>query len=296
MPPASPCIGVCRLDEATGFCLGCARTGEEIATWGRLPPERLARVWGELAGRRDRLGLRVHRLDWSAGDIRSFVADTLRPGGGTWVSGIYGAIAEFTIGNDEDVALDLGGSEVAAVTERGAIAFHLSDRVRALALGAGPHPAEADIVVLALPREHVRAEAPLGLSALGADHGAIRTAARGDAVFDFGLGSVAGGFCIRTAEPDLLEALECHVGRPWPALLAALGRDLLRLSPTRVVRSPIGRIEVATPIPPPGGRSPPGPHTHFLPDLLAIGGDLPPSLQLPASHVPCAVYHSRRPE
>jgi predicted Fe-S protein YdhL (DUF1289 family) len=29
----SPCIGVCRLDEATGLCIGCARTLGEIARW-----------------------------------------------------------------------------------------------------------------------------------------------------------------------------------------------------------------------------------------------------------------------
>ena len=34
MPPVeSPCILVCVLDQATGWCLGCGRTGEEIAAW-----------------------------------------------------------------------------------------------------------------------------------------------------------------------------------------------------------------------------------------------------------------------
>jgi hypothetical protein len=28
----TPCIGVCRLD-ASGWCLGCHRSGEEIAAW-----------------------------------------------------------------------------------------------------------------------------------------------------------------------------------------------------------------------------------------------------------------------
>lgn len=30
---ASPCIGVCTLDESTGLCLGCFRNAEEIKTW-----------------------------------------------------------------------------------------------------------------------------------------------------------------------------------------------------------------------------------------------------------------------
>jgi predicted Fe-S protein YdhL (DUF1289 family) len=38
----SPCVGVCRLDEATGLCRGCMRTGTEIARWPYADnPERL---------------------------------------------------------------------------------------------------------------------------------------------------------------------------------------------------------------------------------------------------------------
>lgn len=31
-PVLSPCTGVCRLDDA-GYCVGCHRSGEEIACW-----------------------------------------------------------------------------------------------------------------------------------------------------------------------------------------------------------------------------------------------------------------------
>jgi len=31
----SPCISICELDPQTGFCIGCLRTREEIALWGR---------------------------------------------------------------------------------------------------------------------------------------------------------------------------------------------------------------------------------------------------------------------
>jgi len=30
--PLSPCIGICRLDPR-GYCIGCLRTGDEIARW-----------------------------------------------------------------------------------------------------------------------------------------------------------------------------------------------------------------------------------------------------------------------
>jgi predicted Fe-S protein YdhL (DUF1289 family) len=30
---ASPCVGVCSMDDTTGFCQGCFRTLEEIRQW-----------------------------------------------------------------------------------------------------------------------------------------------------------------------------------------------------------------------------------------------------------------------
>jgi predicted Fe-S protein YdhL (DUF1289 family) len=34
--PPSPCIGVCRIDQDTGWCRGCRRTLGEIADWPML--------------------------------------------------------------------------------------------------------------------------------------------------------------------------------------------------------------------------------------------------------------------
>ncbi|HYG12591.1 MAG TPA: DUF1289 domain-containing protein [Methylophilaceae bacterium] len=36
---ASPCIGVCTMNEATGFCQGCYRTIDEIRGWWDMAPE-----------------------------------------------------------------------------------------------------------------------------------------------------------------------------------------------------------------------------------------------------------------
>ena len=33
---ASPCIGICKLDQKSGFCIGCKRTIEEIGRWAML--------------------------------------------------------------------------------------------------------------------------------------------------------------------------------------------------------------------------------------------------------------------
>lgn len=40
---ASPCVNICRLDQATGWCIGCGRTIDEIAGWStRSYPARRA--------------------------------------------------------------------------------------------------------------------------------------------------------------------------------------------------------------------------------------------------------------
>jgi predicted Fe-S protein YdhL (DUF1289 family) len=35
-PTPSPCINICRMDEASGWCEGCLRTLDEIACWSLL--------------------------------------------------------------------------------------------------------------------------------------------------------------------------------------------------------------------------------------------------------------------
>jgi hypothetical protein len=69
----------------------------------------------------------------------------------------------------------------------------------------------------------------------------------------------------------------------------------LEHSPTRVVETALGRIEVATPIPPPGGKSPDGPHTHLLPGHLALMRATPAGVDLPEAYSLCATFYPRHP-
>lgn len=55
-PVASPCINVCRMDQASGLCLGCARSLNEIASWSRADNAERQRIKDELPQRRARLG------------------------------------------------------------------------------------------------------------------------------------------------------------------------------------------------------------------------------------------------
>ncbi len=51
-PAASPCINVCQMDAATGWCAGCLRTLDEIARWSSLDEPRRHAVLDALPQRR----------------------------------------------------------------------------------------------------------------------------------------------------------------------------------------------------------------------------------------------------
>lgn len=54
-PALSPCVGVCRMDEASGLCLGCGRTLAEIAGWGVMEDDPRARIMQALPARLEAL-------------------------------------------------------------------------------------------------------------------------------------------------------------------------------------------------------------------------------------------------
>ncbi|GAA5174650.1 hypothetical protein GCM10025771_04880 [Niveibacterium umoris] len=61
--PASPCIGVCRIDPRNGLCEGCQRTLEEIGGWSQAG----------FAGQRailQRVAQRRAAAEWFEGDLR----------------------------------------------------------------------------------------------------------------------------------------------------------------------------------------------------------------------------------
>src|SRR5262249_38720990 len=111
-------------------------------------------------------------------------------------------------------------------------------------------------------------------------------------LYDFGLGFGSCGFGVRTPDSSLRQALDARIGDPWPKLLAAAGRDIVQASPPRVIVTPIGWIEVFTPIPFPGELTPPGPHTHFLPELLSARRETAPGMDVPEAYALCLTYYA----
>lgn len=52
----SPCINICRMDAASGLCLGCFRTLAEIARWSALDDPARRAILAAVAGRRQQAG------------------------------------------------------------------------------------------------------------------------------------------------------------------------------------------------------------------------------------------------
>jgi len=52
----SPCVGICQLDPASGYCVGCARSGAEIGGWAGMSDEERQSVLDALPERWAALG------------------------------------------------------------------------------------------------------------------------------------------------------------------------------------------------------------------------------------------------
>jgi predicted Fe-S protein YdhL (DUF1289 family) len=293
-PIGSPCTGICRVDDASGYCLGCARSSAEITEWSSAGNARKREIWAELPRRFEQLGIAVTRLPWLPGEVAAFIADTLLQRSGTWVTGCHGATAAFMIGADEPAKIAIE-PELTAVTARGALRFVPAANLRALQWRDLRAEGGVRAIFIVIPRPKNVSTPSILLTACGPDAGAIQPEHRGEALFDLGLGRDHMRFAVRSAVPALESALNAAVGLPLDASLRTCGRFLLEHSPTRVVETALGRIEVYTPIPAPGGKSPDGPHTHLLPGHLALMRATPAEVDLPDAYSLCATFHPRKP-
>ena len=51
----TPCVNICLLDDKSGFCVGCGRTGDEIARWVDMTPEQRRDIMNKLPERLERM-------------------------------------------------------------------------------------------------------------------------------------------------------------------------------------------------------------------------------------------------
>ncbi|MEM6310810.1 MAG: DUF1289 domain-containing protein [Pseudomonadota bacterium] len=286
---ASPCTGICKLDEATGWCLGCGRTGEEMDGWRVQSEAARQAIWDQIPGRLKELGVTCRRLPWSTDDIRAFMISSLEARRGTWVIGVVGAVAEFTPAQNERVKVRIEGDDIIADTKNGAIRVKINDDIRALTFDP-PDWGRAARIVLAVKRERGRLSVASGVLDLGPDTEAVLPE-KNTKLYDLGLARKEGRFFVRLGRGAAQEALDRSTGRAFVQALPLVAGPLIAESPTRVVESALGRIEVQGQIPPPDATSPAGPHTHLLPDHLETGRALPVGMDLPRAYLPGAIFY-----
>ena len=201
----------------------------------------------------------------------------------SWAIGTFGAIAEFHRDADEPVALSTHG----AVTARGGIRLQLDGAVRPI---AWERPAAGDGwmhgIALCLSATSGAMNGRSTVTELGPDIGALKEEDRDAVLFDLGIGAPHCDICVRTSDSGILCSLRAAIGQP--VLDTELLCQIPDMSPTRVFISRLGRVEVRTPIPKPDGRTPDGPHTHVLPDLLRHRRTHSANVALPVGLVPGA--------
>lgn len=288
---ASPCVGTCRIDPVTGWCLGCARSGAEIASWpGQSEAWRTA-VWQALPARFERLGIACRRLPWTTSDIRDFVARTLTRAAGCWDVGVPGARAEFAPRPGAKVALRVRGTCIEAVNEVGALRLDIDDDVRALTFDPPATPAGRQTIVLAVSRERGRLPLATGITDLGEDLAALGPGGAEARLFDLGLGRKEARFCLRCAPGAARDALSAAAGLSLADAWARIGPALGDESVACVVESALGRIEVMAPPAAPGARAPTCAKAQLRPEHLAAHAALAANTALPRAYLPGAVFH-----
>lgn len=214
-----------------------------------------------------------------------------------WNMGSFGAIGEFHHVYGDPSPTERAG--LMQVTNRGGVRIDSLKGVRPVAyesLSPKPHR-WTQAVSLCLPTEEAAMHQREVLTELGPDQEALREEDRDAVLFDMGLGQFQADFCIRTANPELLEVLHENAGRSLfeqgnPAMGA-----ILKAHPHRVVLTRIGRVEVYQMIggPDTGGKSPEGPHTHVLPKLLKAARTHSANTPIPTGWVPCCGVHPENP-
>jgi len=289
----SPCTGVCKLDATTGWCFGCGRSGAEMDGWSVRPEAVRQQIWDEIPDRLLQLGVTCRRLPWTTEDIRAFVTTSLETARGTWAMGVVGAVAEFSAATGAQSHVRQVGETIDAWTMNGAIRLRINDDVRALTFDPQDWGHEPRIV-LAVKRERGRLPLARGVTDLGTDVNALSDETAATTLFDLGLGRKEASFCVRVAQGAARDTLERVKGLRFDEALPAIGAPLVAESPTRVVRSALGRVEVQGRIPPPDARSPDGPRTHLLPDHLATGRALPVGMDLPRAYLPGAIFYPKQ--
>jgi len=207
-----------------------------------------------------------------------------------WSLGTFGAIAEFNRKASEDAPLTRDQSTVGIVTSRGAIRIkrHPATRILPYEILSKLPNAWSQGVMICLPLSDAAMAGNALITDIGTDDDAL-TVNDGARFFDLGLGVSHVDFCIRTDDPALVRVLERYSGLAFSDVGETVISAIREVCPVRVFRSQLGRIEVYQRIPPDtsDSRTPVGPHTHVIAELLAHGRTHAANVPVPDGWLPC---------
>jgi hypothetical protein len=227
--------------------------------------------------------------------VMDFLANQLADFEAGWSVGTFGAIAEFTRDPGEPADLHQACDRISIVTDKGGLRIVLHPELRLIASESPTTESWSHRVALCLPQDFCGMSGRTMLTEIGPDDGALRSRDRDGVLFDLGLDTLQIDACIRVNDPDVVSALRGCTGKS----VFAPGNDamhiILAANPHRVFVSRVGRAEVFQPIPPPGGKSPDGPHTHVLPKLLAHRRTHAATEPVPEGWIPCAHLYPPHP-
>ncbi|MCP3408734.1 DUF6925 family protein [Bradyrhizobium sp. CCGB01] len=231
----------------------------------------------------------------TADPIMDLLAGQLADAEAGWSVGTFGAIAEFTREPGDALDTERSRNGISVVTEKGGIRIASHPDLRLIASESPTTESWSHRVAMCLPHEAGIMSGRTVLTEIGPDRAALRHRDRNGILFDLGLGTLQIDACIRTGEADVVAALRSRAGQSVFAPDSDAMRVILAANPHRVFISRIGRAEVFQPIPPPGGKSPDGPHTHVLPKLLAHRRTHAATEPLPDGWIPCAHLYPAHP-
>ncbi len=204
--------------------------------------------------------------------------------------GCLGGLAEF---HETGAHYRRNTQTLTAVGEHGALRIRLSGDEQACAYEALSAHGDAWQVGLTLLAAGRQGAARSTLTELGADHDALNDGSRDLPLFDLGLAMPNVDYCVRSSDPQVIAALRAHCGEAVVMAGHPLLTTLIDASPTRVVTSPLARIEVYQTIA--RDHTPQGSHTHLLPDLLARRRTHAANLPLPSGALPLLTVHPENP-
>src|SRR4051812_20992690 len=174
-------------------------------------------------------------------DAEALLAAHLRKSTSSWSVGEFGVLAEF---HHARPSCGPASTSVAS-TDGGALRVSLHPDVRVLAYETpSPNPRLWNHgIAFCLPEDKARMDGRTGVTELGRDTGAIFESSRHELLFDLGLARRSVNFCVRTADPALIDVLRGALGA---SVLedAALSAAIVAAGPTRVVESRMARVEI----------------------------------------------------